>query len=440
MDKFIHKESPECSTSALDLFGLPPTQASVLKGKLIEIHPLTSLTDGGAIEFRISGNGEEFVDLTQSSIWLKIKVSKADGSNLDAGSKVGLVNYPVASLFNQVDVMLGGKLISSSTNTYAYRSIIEILLNYGIEAQHSQLTSGLFYKDTAGQMEQMDVTADPVLNKGLEARTEWSKTSQIVELQGRVHADLFNQERLILNGVDISVKFHRHKTEFALLSADASPAYKLSILDAILYIKKVRIASSPLNAINTVLADSTVKYPIKRVTPKVFTIPAGQQSHNIDNAFLGEIPKRLVICMIDNDSYNGHYKKNPFNFQHYDLSQIGIFVNGEETPAKPLKLDFTTKQFISAYNTLFSGIGTLHLNSGNNISREEYSNGYSLFVFDLTPFENGDHFDLKKNGSLNIELVFKNPLVATINVVVYAEYDAVIEIDSNRNVIKDFYS
>ena len=95
---------------------------------------------------------------------------------------------------------------------------------------------------------------------------------------------------------------------------------------------------------------------------------------------------------------------------------------------------------MTAYNTLFSGTGKLHVNSGGTISRDDYPNGYSLFVFDLTPFENGDHFDLKKEGSLNIDLTFKRPLAHTINVTVYAEYDAVIEIDRNCNVLKDFNS
>ena len=39
---------------------------------------------------------------------------------------------------------------------------------------------------------------------------------------------------------------------------------------------------------------------------------------------------------------------------------------------------------------------------------------------------------------LSIDFVFKGPLTATINVLVYAEYDNVTEIDSNRNVIKDW--
>ena len=354
-------------------------------------------------------------------------------------ARLVLQTTPIASLFNQVDVILGGKLISSATNTYAHRSILEVLLNYNKEAAESQLGCGLFCKDTAGQMEEMDISADSVLNTGLGTRSEWTKVSKIVELQGRIHSDLFNQEKLILNGVDPTVKLHRHKSEFCLLSADIASAYKIVIVDAILYVKKIELTPSVFNAINTVLNDKNVQYAIMRTTPKVFTVPRGQQSQHIDNAFLDEIPKRIAICMMANNSYNGNYKKNPFNFKHYyNVTQIGISVNGEEVPFKPLKLNFDEKLFVTAYNTLFSGTGKLHGNSGSIIKREAYSEGYMIIVADLTPFEIGDNFDLKAEGTLSIDLVFKSPLAATISVLVYAEYDNVIEIDNNRNVIKDW--
>ena len=182
MAKPVHKDSNDCSSSSLDLFLLPPTQSSFQKGKSIDYHPITSLSDGGPIEFKVSGSGKEFLDLARSYLYLKVKVSKTDGSNLDGASKVGFANYPIASLFNQVDVILGGKLVSSATNTYAHRSILEVLLNYDKEAAESQLGCGLFCKDTAGQMEEMDISADPVLNTSLGTRSEWTKTSKTVEL------------------------------------------------------------------------------------------------------------------------------------------------------------------------------------------------------------------------------------------------------------------
>ena len=105
-------------------------------------------------------------------------------SKLKKERKVSFVNYPIASLFNQVDVILGGKLISSATNTYAHNSILEMLLNYDKEAAESHLGCGLFCKDTDGQMEEMEISAHPVLNTGLKTRSEWTRTSKIVEPTG----------------------------------------------------------------------------------------------------------------------------------------------------------------------------------------------------------------------------------------------------------------
>ena len=156
----------------------------------------------------------------------------------------------------------------------------------------------------------MDITADPVLNTGLGTRSKLTKTSRTVKLQGRIHSDLFNHENLILNSVDLMVKLHHHKPEFCLLSADTAPAYKITIKDAILYVRKIELTLSVFNAINTVLNDKNTQYAITRTTPKVFTVPRGQQSQHIDNACLGEIPKCIAICMMDNDSYNGNYKES----------------------------------------------------------------------------------------------------------------------------------
>ena len=86
MAKPIHKNSNNCSSSSLDLFLLPSTQSSFQKGKSIDYHPITSLSDDGPIEFKVSGSGKEFLDLAQSYLYLKVKVS--NGSNLE-GCKQG---------------------------------------------------------------------------------------------------------------------------------------------------------------------------------------------------------------------------------------------------------------------------------------------------------------------------------------------------------------
>ena len=89
------------------------------------------------------------------------------------------------------------------------------------------------------------------------------------------------------------VELHCRKPEFCLLSVDTTPAYKITIMDTILYVKKIELTPSVFNVINTVLNDKNAQYTITRTTSKVFTVPRGQQSQHIDNDFLGEIPKRI---------------------------------------------------------------------------------------------------------------------------------------------------
>jgi hypothetical protein len=43
-----------------------------------------------------------------------------------------------------------------------------------------------------------------------------------------------------------------------------------------------------------------------------------------------------------------------------------------------------------------------------------------------------------KQGNLRVEIHFAEALTATINVIMYAEFDNVIEIDRNRQVLFDY--
>ena len=100
--------------------------------------------------------------------------------------------------------------------------------------------------------------------------------------------------------------------------------------------------------------------------------------------------------------------------------------------------NFTDKLCTRSYASLFTGTGFMGHDRGNQISLEEYSKGFTLFAFDLTPdLDEGGHFHLLKQGNLRLELHFKTALLQTINVVVYAEFD-VIEIDKARNILFDY--
>lgn len=140
MSSLIFRDSPPCVKSELDLFSIPPTQTVIEKGQFVEYHPLANISDGGPIEFNISGTGEEYLDLSASYLHVKAKVLKADGTNLPEKEAVAPANLFLHSLFSQVDVSLNERNISSATNTYPYRAYIETVLNYGEDAKKSLLS------------------------------------------------------------------------------------------------------------------------------------------------------------------------------------------------------------------------------------------------------------------------------------------------------------
>ena len=162
---------------------------------------------------------------------------------------------------------------------------------------------------------------------------------------------------------------------------------------------------------------------------------------NHEKLFTGQLPSRLIIGYVDNDAFNGNYIKNPFNFKHYALSEISLHHDGNTQPVKPLKPNFANRHYIQAYMSLFSGTGKENRDEGNDIAREDYPNGCALFAFDLSQdlAEEG-HFNLAKQGTVRVELKFGTALPNTVIVIAYAEFENVIEIDRNRNIVYDFGS
>ena len=119
------------------------------KGTWVDVHPIASDTGPIQVEFEV----------------------KSDGSEIDGGSKVALVNFSLHSLFGQLDIDLNGRTRSNGSSTYPYLAFLETLLSYGEEAKTTHLTSSLFYIDTAGKMDEPDPTkanadaeADPAQN------------------------------------------------------------------------------------------------------------------------------------------------------------------------------------------------------------------------------------------------------------------------------------
>lgn len=437
---FLHHQSCECVKSELDLFSLPATQTSIENGKWVQYKPISSLTDDSPIEFVVPGQGDEYIDLANTMINIKARILKPDGTKIADGvdKNVGPVNNWLHSLFSQVDLYVNQKLVSPQNNTYAYRAYIETLLNYDDGAKASHLTCALWYDDAASAMDNCEEA-----NTGLVSRKSFTKESHYVDMVGHLHIDLFNQEKFLLNGVELRLRLIRSRDTFNLMSK--TDKYKVQIDEANLMIRRNKINPTVLLAHSKTLESGTAKYPITRVETKAITIPAGIQGKTLDNIFLGQLPKRIIVGLVSNKAFNGNFQSNPFNFQAYNVNFFSLYVDGVQVPSKPLQPDYKAHNELSvmAYHTLYSGTGIHFLNHGNSISRTEFAKGYCLMAFDLTPdlaANVSSHWNLIRHGSLRVELGFAESLTETVNCIVYAEFDNIIEIDRNRNVTVDYGS
>ncbi|KAF4528561.1 hypothetical protein B566_EDAN014774 [Ephemera danica] len=257
-------------------------------------------------------------------------------------------------------------------------------------------------------------------------------------MMDRLISDIFLQHRYIPNGVDLVIKLSPAKSSFCLMSATAD--VRFSILDATLYCRKIKLNPSVMLGHNSALQKQEYKIPISRVEMKSATIPSNVQSKTVSNLYLGQMPVRIIVFFVSNTALNGNTKNNPFNFQHFDLCELSLHVDGRQIPSAPLQPDYGNGQYIEAYLSTFTGTGLMFKDDGHCISRSDYPHGYCLYAFDLTPdlSANDCHWTLRKSGSVTIDVKFKKALPQAINCISFAEFQNLIQIDKQRNVTTDF--
>jgi hypothetical protein len=401
----------------------------------VPYNPATTLTSEGPIDFYVPAAGDDYLDLAHTMLFLRVKITKSDGTALTATDNVAPVNNFMHSLFKNVEVSFNNKIINPGAGFYHLRSYIEACLNYGCDAKDSHLTSTLYYADTAGKFSDLDDT-----NTGFAKRKAFTSLSKEVDLYGKLNCDFFNQNRLLLNGVNMQIKLIRSQDSFCLMAA-ADSEYKVAILEAILFARRVKIAPELAIENEKTLLQTSAKYPIAHVNTKIFSLPKDTQSGSINNIFLGKLPRRIVLGFLSDAAFSGDYSKNGFEFKHFNLEQLALIRNGKSFPSKPFTPLFSKKLYVRSFLSIFSGLGIHFGNAGNCIKREDYPEGYCLFAFDLTPDKsagNGSHVSLVTHGDIRVDYRFKTKLSETVCAVVYSEFDSMPEITHEREVYLDF--
>ena len=421
-----------CKLAPLCIFDKPPVQTDILKNNIVDYYPLSSVSSGGPIEFHIPGNGEDYIDVNDINLYLKVNITRADGKAIDqAVDKVAPNNLAIATFFQDVSLMLGDTQIEGGQMCYPYLAYFTTMTQYQPAAQVSHMRAMGWYKDEAG------VFDDGAKNAGFSQRQTMMATP--FELMGPLFLDFMRQDRYLISQTDMRIKFTPSKPEFAL-NAYGTKDFKINILEAVLFVPRMELNPSVINGHALGLKRQNALYPINHTEMTTFTIPKGQKSYTKDRLFPDQAPKLLLIAMVENTAFNGDIEKNPFNFQHFNLNKIALYREGRSIPGRPFAPDFTDGHYMQCYMNAMRTLNYFNTDDTNGLAPTDWVGGYTFHAYDLSP--DNDISATYRQGitskNLRLELFFKTALPLTINVLLYAVYDSQVEITQLRDVITHY--
>jgi hypothetical protein len=144
-------------------------------------------------------------------------------------------------------------------------------------------------------------------NKCFIRRWNTQKQSKVIEMVGRLHADICNASTYIVRGVTVNLRLKKGRREFYLIAKYPDSKVTFKILEVRLLVRHIELSVVILYAHNKSLeARALAKYHLTRIEVKTFRFSAWSQSLSIDNAVLGHLPKRLLFTLVKKENFSAH--------------------------------------------------------------------------------------------------------------------------------------
>lgn len=427
--KRLHHLSHEVPLAPLDLWVVPPTQTSVERDVEFELRPLTSIKSNAQIEFEIQLGENEYLNLAESYLYVKgqVVVSKADKSAITKEDWDSVVpeDYFLHSLWNQVEISIGGKELTLSPSTYNYRAYLDCLLGMTKDAKESFLTAS-FWMNRRDRNNAVRPT-DTAESKG-----------KIFEMMGRLHLDLVFQERLILGGSNVRIKLNPALPEFYFQAAEGIKP-TLDLLDVAIHAHVSKVTPEILKFHRESLRISPCKYQFTRVEVRRIGIPKDTVDACCDNVLRGQIPRRMFVGFVDSDGFTGSYSKSPYSFHHNHVTFAAAYIDGTQYPTKAYTPDFSNGLYCREFLALYQSLNQNYSDTYMTLDYLKYADKNTLFAFNLSPDltsgpGSAGHLSQVQFGTLRLHFRFKDALTTPLNAMIYCEFDSLIELNEDRSV------
>jgi len=249
--------------SNVDFFTKASTDVTSIASQYVSYYSVNEIDNASApFEIQIRGTPQNYIDLKESFLYVKVKVVKADKTSINnffngelskkaadwkqdapkyeyPPDQVTPVNMWMYSLFDTMELWMNGKLMSVKTN-HQYISYLKLLLGYSSEIENDRsFETSLCYMDPSPAS---SVIKSPT-HVNLMLKIEAGKS---VIMTGRLFHDFFEMDKYILPNVDIKIKLYRTNSKFALWSEKANVGgFNIVFENFAFYCKKHVLSPSP---------------------------------------------------------------------------------------------------------------------------------------------------------------------------------------------------
>ena len=264
--------------------------------------------------------------------------------------------------------------------------------------------------------------------------------------------DMGRSELPLVSGVDMTLSLVRAEPKFVVLTREPDAeekGYRLQVVSIQLLVPVRRYSPGLANHLEARLErEGALHYNFPRLHIKKFTVPVGVQQWSTEECKDGaRIPERALVLVMPEDQWVGKYDQVPTASRSHEggrYSLCDVFFSVNSTPLRALgDLHDTTD------NREFMRVAFRQLNEtlvgpsskvphGINLTPESFAEGNFCWAQDFTrPRRGHDQTVLHESleGSLRLDLRFKEGTNKILNVFLLEEYPARVTVHQDRRVV-----
>ena len=411
------------------------------------LYPLNYTSKHGPWQYHSPPDNKHFIDLNTLTWNGKIRVTNKKDPNSPVISAnqtkditCSVVNNFIHSTVSKITYQLNDfQMGDSAPKSYSYRAYMDNLLSFSKGAKEQSLKYHGFEQDTSGSFENVHKLKASNANNGFKKRSELFCTPHYFHFSVKLRIDLANIDQFLQPGVQLRFEIERNSDAFALLSDAADDVtFEFEMKDSTIEFDKMIPTPDYLNHFEKNILQEPLIYSYDKSQIHYFPYPANVNDLSIYSMFhTDKLPSYLVFGLVDNDAFDGSVSKNPFNFQHFDLKEFYLLVNGNSVPTQPVKLDITSMDYHHTYvNEFLDKLKLKNSNDSIGISADDWIKGSFFWIADLNVdkccnFHEHNH----KGGTIHLKLQTKSALPKTTRLIVYSSSRERMSIDHNTGKV-----